>query len=580
MIDLFSQRNTLESNKDYTTIPNPIEKFKAMLKNNYFTKEYQFFFNQLKLESLEEYISKFQNNYNLLKSNFSEYYNKYITYLKHFKEEKGETNLEIEGEADFENNLFDEYASFDTNPEIPSSGYTTVISDNEGNKDSNFIGSFKDNKNNIFNNNGNFDLSNSNMKFNNGDLTENDFNNYSISTINQKSKLQKQNVSNINNMNMNKLNNYSNLFQKNNPQSLNAEGNAADRLMNLKINKNQLTIRHRTKEEILEFQSQELERYKKPHLPWKYIHPDGSSSVVAPVQKKIPTLGQTKPRDHVLLKADRPSYVTILCLARDAAARLPEGVGTRADICDLLKDSQFINERVSDMQINNIVSGALDRLHYEKDPCVKYDLQKKLWIYLHKNRTIEYEPWNEHLKKHGLSSTGDPLNNSFNNVNSKKNLLYEHNEERSVAEESKKNKETENDDENEDNDNNYNEENSNFDNNEDNNSNNNYTDNIQNCVNYAENKIKENNIFDEVYDITDNDIKMSNSNRKNKFLKKNEKKNASNGSNIISIARNFNNNEEDDLVLNEDVSIDKYNEIVIKSGNKLHNIYIKYRFCF
>ncbi len=30
---------------------------------------------------------------------------------------------------------------------------------------------------------------------------------------------------------------------------------------------------------------------------------------------------------------------------------------------------------------------------------MKYDLQKKLWIYLHKNRTIDYAPWNEHLKK-------------------------------------------------------------------------------------------------------------------------------------------------------------------------------------
>ena len=41
----------------------------------------------------------------------------------------------------------------------------------------------------------------------------------------------------------------------------------------------------------------------------------------------------------------------------------------------------------------------MDRLHYEKDPCVKYDLQKKLWIYLHKNRGLDYAPWNEHLKK-------------------------------------------------------------------------------------------------------------------------------------------------------------------------------------
>lgn len=34
-----------------------------------------------------------------------------------------------------------------------------------------------------------------------------------------------------------------------------------------------------------------------------------------------------------------------------------------------------------------MVSGALDRLHYEKDPCVKYDVNRKLWIYLHRSRT-------------------------------------------------------------------------------------------------------------------------------------------------------------------------------------------------
>lgn len=34
-----------------------------------------------------------------------------------------------------------------------------------------------------------------------------------------------------------------------------------------------------------------------------------------------------------------------------------------------------------------MVSGALDRLHSEKDPCVKYDVNGKKWIYLHRNRT-------------------------------------------------------------------------------------------------------------------------------------------------------------------------------------------------
>lgn len=36
-----------------------------------------------------------------------------------------------------------------------------------------------------------------------------------------------------------------------------------------------------------------------------------------------------------------------------------------------------------------MVSGALDRLHYEKDPCVKYDIGCKLWIYLHRDRSEE-----------------------------------------------------------------------------------------------------------------------------------------------------------------------------------------------
>lgn len=43
----------------------------------------------------------------------------------------------------------------------------------------------------------------------------------------------------------------------------------------------------------------------------------------------------------------------------------------------------------SGCQVNTVVSGALDRLHYEKDPCVKYDIGRKLWIYLHRDRSEE-----------------------------------------------------------------------------------------------------------------------------------------------------------------------------------------------
>ena len=71
---------------------------------------------------------------------------------------------------------------------------------------------------------------------------------------------------------------------------------------------------------------------------------------------------------------------------RDAAARLPNGEGTRADIVTLLRDSALISATVTDNQVTGVVSGALDRLHYERDPCVKYDPNRKLWIYLHRHR--------------------------------------------------------------------------------------------------------------------------------------------------------------------------------------------------
>ena len=34
-------------------------------------------------------------------------------------------------------------------------------------------------------------------------------------------------------------------------------------------------------------------------------------------------------------------------------------------------------------------------MHYEKDPCVRYDLHRKLWIYLHRNRTVDFPAWRD-----------------------------------------------------------------------------------------------------------------------------------------------------------------------------------------
>ncbi|XP_058483203.1 nuclear factor related to kappa-B-binding protein isoform X2 [Solea solea] len=148
-------------------------------------------------------------------------------------------------------------------------------------------------------------------------------------------------------------------------------------------------VRPSTGDEKQVFQVQELQRYNQPHKAFTFrMH--GFESVVGPVKGVFDKeMSLNKAREHTLLRSDRPPYVTILSLVRDAAARLPNGEGTRAEICELLKDSQFLAPDVTSAQVNTVVSGALDRLHYEKDPCVKYDIGRKLWIYLHRHRSQE-----------------------------------------------------------------------------------------------------------------------------------------------------------------------------------------------
>ena len=184
-----------------------------------------------------------------------------------------------------------------------------------------------------------------------------------------------------------------------------------DRFKNIKKNKIQITIKPRTKEEVQNFRRQEKLRYQKPLQPWEYTLSKGNIAIVAPLFNNSKAI-TSKARDHELLKAERPPYITLLALVRDAAARLEDGVGTRLDICDLLKDSQYINENIADNKINSIVSGALDRLHYQKDPCVKYDSHHKLWIYLHRNRSLNYPGW----KKIDNNEENNNDKNNGNNI--------------------------------------------------------------------------------------------------------------------------------------------------------------------
>ncbi|KAK9154183.1 hypothetical protein Sjap_001663 [Stephania japonica] len=161
-----------------------------------------------------------------------------------------------------------------------------------------------------------------------------------------------------------------------------------ERFRDLRAQKSLTTISPSSEEVREYFRKEEALRYSIPDRAFLYTAADGRKSIVAPLRR-----GGGKPsskaRDHFMLKIERPPHVTVLCLVRDAAARLPGSIGTRADVCTLIRDSQYIVEDVSDAQINQVVSGALDRLHYERDPCVQFDGDRKLWVYLHREREEE-----------------------------------------------------------------------------------------------------------------------------------------------------------------------------------------------
>lgn len=143
------------------------------------------------------------------------------------------------------------------------------------------------------------------------------------------------------------------------------------------------------------FRREESLRYSIPGQAFSYTTRDGRKSTVVPLMTKYNHRKLAKkPREHSVLKPDRPPYFTVLCMVRDAAARLPNRSGTRSDICALVRDSQFVVENATEDDITQVVIGALDRLASECDPCVSYDKYHRLWYYLHGDN--EEEDFHEH----------------------------------------------------------------------------------------------------------------------------------------------------------------------------------------
>ncbi|KAJ0028685.1 hypothetical protein Pint_35525 [Pistacia integerrima] len=167
--------------------------------------------------------------------------------------------------------------------------------------------------------------------------------------------------------------------------SMQTTPNLEERLRGVRPRKCIATISPCSKEVRAYFQKEEALRYSVPERAFSYTALDGRKSTVAPLRRSSGK-PSSKVRGHYMLRDDRPPHVTVLCLVRDAAARLPARMGTRADVCILVRDSQYMVEGISDEQLNQVVSHGLDRLHYETDPCVQFNGVTKLWVYLHGER--------------------------------------------------------------------------------------------------------------------------------------------------------------------------------------------------
>lgn len=142
-----------------------------------------------------------------------------------------------------------------------------------------------------------------------------------------------------------------------------------------------LTLPPGSAEQLAKFRAEEAARYANPAAPFAYTRRDGARSAVAPLSTRV-----GKAREHFLLVPERPQAMTLLSLVRDAAARLPGGVGSRTDVCELMRESAYVVAGVNDAQLATAASGTLDRLQGEEDSCLRYDPVLKRWNYLHAER--------------------------------------------------------------------------------------------------------------------------------------------------------------------------------------------------
>lgn len=139
-------------------------------------------------------------------------------------------------------------------------------------------------------------------------------------------------------------------------------------------------VRPERADEVATFRAQEKLRYENPSSPFTYrLH--GYEVSVGPVSG---VYAQVLNKGQNLLVPGRPHSVTIMSLVRDAISRLPNGEGSKAHVCELLKASQYL---VPGSVMHGVVNTVIERLQKVAEGCVYFDPRRKVFVYTHRART-------------------------------------------------------------------------------------------------------------------------------------------------------------------------------------------------
>jgi nuclear factor related to kappa-B-binding protein len=147
-----------------------------------------------------------------------------------------------------------------------------------------------------------------------------------------------------------------------------------------------VTFTELSQESIALYHIQEQERFDHEATAY-FFNIDGYRSIVGPLRR--PVKAPKKQREHPMLVEDRDFIVSLVNMVVNGGSRLPGGVGTRADVAQLVSYSKFVKPSVDMDKFNSVVSAALDRIQLVPDAPLKFDVDLKLWIYNHRLRNVE-----------------------------------------------------------------------------------------------------------------------------------------------------------------------------------------------